>query len=76
MTKGLMGLLLGVALAVAVGFTPAADVGSAILPGTTPSILPDYWGNNNYQPTGIWVTGEGSVSVVPDIAVLNLPLGL
>ncbi len=72
MTKGLMGLLLGVALAVAVGFTPLADVGSTTLPGTTPSILPDFWGGNNYQPTGIWVTGEGSVSVVPDIAILTV----
>ena len=26
----------------------------------------------NQQDTGIWVTGEGKVSVVPDVAVLNL----
>ncbi len=26
----------------------------------------------NQQNTGIWVTGEGKVSVVPDIAILNL----
>jgi len=26
----------------------------------------------NQQNTGIWVTGEGKVSVVPDVAVLNL----
>ena len=27
---------------------------------------------NSYQTSGIWVTGEGKVTVVPDIAVLNV----
>ena len=28
--------------------------------------------NNSQQPTGVWVSGEGKVSAVPDIAVLSL----
>ena len=28
--------------------------------------------NNSQQPLGVWVSGEGKVSVVPDIAVLSL----
>ncbi|MBA7611641.1 26 kDa periplasmic immunogenic protein [subsurface metagenome] len=36
-----------------------------VVPGTSDIIL-------SQQNSGIWVTGEGKVSVVPDVAVLNL----
>ncbi len=72
MTKGVIGLILGVALAVVVSFTPLAGASSTSPHGTTPYTLPNQSWYDNHQQTGIWVTGEGSVSVVPDVAILTL----
>lgn len=68
MRKGLLlGLGIGVALVVAVSYIPLTNakpvesLGAAL---QSPSNLLD--------SSGIWVTGEGRVTVVPDIAILNL----
>ncbi len=46
-------------------WTPAPESGSTGLLPTAEIIL-------SQQNTGIWVTGEGKVTVVPDVAILNL----
>jgi len=50
-------------------------IGTAGCTGVTPPSAPkvESWsGFFSQQSTGIWVTGEGKVSVVPDVAILNL----
>jgi len=41
-------------------------------PSTTPKAQSALGGTINLQNSGIWVTGEGKVSVVPDVAILSL----
>jgi len=41
-------------------------------PSSAPGALSQVRGILNQQNTGIWVTGEGKVSVVPDVVILNL----
>ncbi|HEY51750.1 MAG TPA: SIMPL domain-containing protein [Dehalococcoidia bacterium] len=50
----------------------AAGCESLSPPSSAPSALSQVSGILNQQNTGIWVTGEGKVSVVPDVAILNL----
>jgi hypothetical protein len=50
-------------------------IGTAGCTGVTPPSAPkvESWsGFFSQQSTGIWVTGEGKVSVVPDVAILSL----
>ena len=61
----LIGLFLAVIAVIAAGcesFSPPSTAKTTVSSGLSFS----------QQNTGIWVTGEGSVSVVPDIAILNL----
>ncbi len=68
MRKGLLvGLVIGVALVAAVGYIPSAIANPVAPSGTTPQSL-----SNLQDYTGIWVTGQGKVTVVPDVAVLSL----
>ncbi len=69
----LIGLILGVALLGSV-LSPVVGANPTGFPQswTTPNILPNPDGYYNCQQTGIWVTGEGRVSVVPDVAILGL----
>ncbi|MFH0913931.1 MAG: SIMPL domain-containing protein [Chloroflexota bacterium] len=63
-----------------IGFTVALLVLAAVLAigctGIAPSAPPVVTGQGaitlSQQSTGIWVTGEGKVTVVPDVAVLTL----
>ncbi len=41
-------------------------------PPSTPKVAQSLSGIFSQQSTGIWVTGEGKVSVVPDIAILSI----
>ena len=41
-------------------------------PSSTPKVTQSLSGIFSQQSTGIWVTGEGKVSVVPDVAILSL----
>ena len=41
-------------------------------PSLTPKAQSGLGGTINLQNSGIWVTGEGKVSVVPDVAILSL----
>ncbi len=50
----------------------AAGCESLSPPSAATGAFPQVSGIFNQQNTGIWVTGEGKVSVVPDVAVLNL----
>ena len=65
-------LLLATVLTLVVMATGAAGCDSLAPPSTvkTPSVSGSVMFSQ--QNTGIWVTGEGKVSAVPDIAVLNL----
>ncbi len=66
----LVGLLIGVAL-LAAGCASSANASSVTPPGTTPQSISNLEGNYN-QTTGLWVTGQGEVTVVPDLAVLSM----
>ena len=69
-----VGWLVGVAVLGAAGCLLPADANaSAALPyqGTSQS-LSGLQPNHSSQWAGIWVTGEGKVTAVPDVAVLTL----
>ncbi len=75
MKKGmLLSLIIGVALLGAAGFASLAGASpiDTTPSGATPQSLANPEGNYNYQPGGIWVTGQGKVTVVPDVAILSL----
>lgn len=77
MKKGVLlvvGLLVGLALLGAAGCIPAVSANTsatvpyeAAPPGVS-SLQPNY----NSQLSGIWVSGQGKVTVVPDVAILSL----
>ena len=68
MRKGLLlGLVAGVALVVAVSYIPQTNAKPVESLGAAPQSL-----SNLLDGSGIWVTGEGRVTVVPDIAHLSL----
>jgi len=73
MKKGLLlavGLLVAVALLGAVG---CASSGANASPyGATLQSASDLQPDYNSQWTGIWVSGEGKVTVVPDVAILTI----
>jgi len=70
----LLALVIGVALLGAVGFAfvPHANASPSTPSEATPQSLTDSEGNCNSQYAGVWVTGEGKVTVVPDVAILSL----
>ena len=70
----LLALVIGVALLGAVGlaFVPHANASPSTPSEATPQSLANSEGNCNSQYAGIWVTGEGEVTVVPDVAILSL----
>ena len=70
----LLALVIGVALLGAVGlaFVPHANASPSTPSEATPESVADSGSNINSQYTGIWVTGEGKVTVVPDVAILSL----
>ncbi len=77
MRKGLwlaIVLVIAVALVAAVGCTPTESVASQQSGSWTglPSGVGSWQAVSNSQVTGIWVSGEGTVAVVPDLAVLRL----
>ena len=69
-----VGLLVGVALLGTIGYVSSTGASASV---TTP-----YETNTQYlsseqvvynsQSTGIWVSGQGAVTVIPDVAVLNI----
>ena len=66
-------LLLAICLVVAVIAIGALGcVGESYVPPSAPQIQSSLGGVFSQQNTGIWVTGEGKVSVVPDVAILSL----
>jgi len=66
-------LLIIICLALVVTIVGATGCSRASLPGGSPIVsLSDVGVIFSQQNTGIWVTGEGKVSVVPDVAILNL----
>ncbi|KPJ53467.1 MAG: hypothetical protein AMJ37_01390 [Dehalococcoidia bacterium DG_18] len=68
MRKGLLlGLVIGVALLGAVGWISLASANPVVSSAATTQSLPNLQDNS-----GIWVTGQGKVSVVPDVAILSL----
>jgi uncharacterized protein YggE len=69
-----VGWLVGVAVLGAAGCLLPADANaSPTLPYEgTPQSLSGLQPNHNSQWAGIWVTGEGKVTAVPDVAVLTL----
>lgn len=70
----LLALVIGVALLGAVGlaFVPHANASPSTPSEATPQSLTNSEGNCNSQYAGIWVTGQGEVTVVPDVAILSL----
>lgn len=70
----LLALVIGVALLGAVGlaFVPRASASPSAPLEATPQSVPNSEWNCNSQFTGIWVTGQGKVTVVPDVAILSL----
>ena len=71
MRKGLLvGLLIGVVLLGAVGSIPWASADPVAPSEANPQNPSDL--NYDSQWTGIWVTGQGEVTVVPDVAILSL----
>lgn len=77
MKKGLLtvvGLLVAVALLGAAGcFSPGDANASATVPyESSPPSTSDLLPNYTSQWMGIWVSGQGKVSVVPDVAILTL----
>ena len=70
----LLALVIGVALLGAVGlaFVPHANASPSTPSEATPQSLTDSGSNINSQFAGVWVTGEGKVTVVPDVAILSL----
>ncbi len=56
-----------VLILVLVGLTGCSAAGGTVAAGTQPVNV-----NVGNQQTGIWVNGEGKVTVVPDIATINL----
>ena len=68
MRKGLLlGLVIGVALVLAVSYIPQTNAKPVESLGAAQQSL-----SNLLDSSGIWVTGEGRVTVVPDIAMLSL----
>lgn len=68
MRKGLLvGLVIGVALVVAVSYIPLANAKPVASLGAAPQSP-----SNLLDSSGIWVTGEGRITVVPDVAILSL----
>lgn len=65
-------LLLTVGLALAI--IAVGTIGCESISPPTAARAPSFSGSLffNQQSTGIWVAGEGKVSVVPDVAILNL----
>ena len=70
----LLALVIGVALLGAAGlaFVPHANASPSTPLQATPQNITDSEWNCNSQYAGIWVTGEGEVTVVPDVAILSL----
>ena len=70
----LLALVIGVALLGAVGlaFVPHANASPSTPSEATPQSLTDSGSNINSQFAGVWVTGDGEVTVVPDVAILSL----
>jgi len=70
----LLALVIGVALLGAVGlaFVPHANASPSTPSEATPQSVTDSGSNINSQFAGVWVTGEGEVTVVPDVAILSL----
>lgn len=77
MKNGLLlvvGLLVGVALLGAIGYVSSTGASASVTapyeadPQSLSSAQPVY----NSQSTGIWVSGQGTVTVIPDVAVLNM----
>ena len=70
----LLALVIGVALLGAVGlaFVPHANASPSTPSEATPQSVTDSGSNSNSQFAGVWVTGEGKVTVVPDVAILSL----
>ena len=70
----LIGLLVGVALLGAIGYVASTGASASVTapyeadPQSLSSAQPVY----NSQSTGIWVSGQGKVTVIPDVAVLNM----
>ncbi|MFQ5925614.1 MAG: SIMPL domain-containing protein [Dehalococcoidia bacterium] len=65
----LLGLVIGVALLGAVGGIPLASANPVAPSGATPQSLSILEGNAQW--TGIRVSGQGKVTVVPDVAILS-----
>lgn len=71
MRKGLLvGLVIGVVLLGAIGSIPWVSADPVAPSGANPQSLSDL--TYDSQWTGIWVTGQGEVTVVPDVAILSL----
>ncbi|MFQ5996956.1 MAG: SIMPL domain-containing protein [Dehalococcoidales bacterium] len=65
-------LLLAICLAlvvIAIGMTGCKTLSP---PASAPEVAQSLSGIFSQQSTGIWVSGEGKVSVVPDVAILDL----
>jgi len=66
-------LLVGICLAVVASTMGITGCGRVSYPeGNLTELLPDTGIIVSQQNTGIWVTGEGKVSAVPDVAILSL----
>ena len=69
-----VGLLVGVALLGAIGYVSSTSANASVTApcGTNPQSLSSVQTNYNSQSTGIWVSGQGKVAVIPDVAVLSM----
>jgi len=65
-------LLLSISLVLVIIAIGTAGCESLAPPSSTPKVTQSLSGILSQQSTGIWVTGEGKVSVVPDVAILSL----
>ena len=65
-------LLLAISLALVVIAIGTVGCETLQAPSSTPKVTQSLSGIFSQQSTGIWVTGEGKVSVVPDVAILSL----
>jgi len=65
-------LLLAAGLALAIIAVGTVGCESISPPSSAPKVTQSLSGILSQQSTGIWVSGEGKVSAVPDVAILNL----
>ncbi len=77
MKNGLLlvvGLLVGVSLLGTIGYVSSTSASASVSPPyeTNPQSLSSEQPVYNSQSTGIWVSGQGTVTVIPDVAVLSL----